>query len=82
MSHEINLIALNLIFEGENTVISNSVSPVSGKLGLAQVLHTLNTSDLLLMDQHQYLLQHCIDRFFFLCHYYALGPLSKNFIDM
>ena len=39
-----------------------SMSPVSGKLGLAPVLHTLNTDDLVLSDQHQYLMQHCIEK--------------------
>ena len=40
-----------------------SVSPVSGKFGLAaSVSHTLNTVDLVLRDQRQYLLQHCIER--------------------
>ena len=43
-----------------------SVSPVSGKLGLALVSHTLNIGDLVLRDQHRYLLQHCIDRLGFL----------------
>ena len=35
---------------------ATSVSPVSGKLGLAPVSYTLNTGDLVLRDQHQYLL--------------------------
>ena len=39
-----------------------SMSPVSGKLGLAPVSHTLNTDDLVLSDQHQYLMQHCIEK--------------------
>ena len=39
-----------------------SVSPISDKLGLAPISHTLNTGDLVLRDQHQYLLQHCIER--------------------
>ena len=43
-----------------------SVFPVSGKLGLAPVWHTLNTGDLVLRDQH----------------YYALDPLSQIVIDM
>ena len=34
-----------------------SVPPVSGKLGLAPVSHTLSTGDLVQRDQHQYLLQ-------------------------
>ena len=39
-----------------------SVFPASGKFGQAPVLHTLNDSfDLVLRDQHQYLLQHCIE---------------------
>ena len=60
-----------------------SVSRVSGKLGLAPVSHFLNTGDLVLRDQHQYLLQHCIARLgVSWCHYYALDPLSKNVIDM
>ena len=45
-----------------------SVSRVNGKLGLAPVLHTLNTGDLVLRDQHQYLLQHCIVRLGVSCH--------------
>ena len=63
-----------------------SVSPVSGKLGLAPVSHTLNytqSGDLVLRDQHQYLMQHCIEKLgVSLCHYYALDPLSKIVIDM
>ena len=43
-----------------------SVSPVSGKLGLAMVSHSLNTGELVLRDQHQYLMQHCIERLEFL----------------
>ena len=39
-----------------------SESQVSGKLGLAPVWHTLNTGDLVLRDQHQYLMQHCIEK--------------------
>ena len=39
-----------------------SVSPVSGKFGLASVSHSLNTVNLVLRDQRQYLLQHCIER--------------------
>ena len=31
-----------------------SVSPISGKLGLAPVSHTLNTGVLVLRDQHQF----------------------------
>ena len=55
------------------------MSPVSGKLGLAPVSHTLNTGILVLRDQHRYLLQHCIERLGVSgCHYYALDPLSKN----
>ena len=34
-----------------------SLSLVSGKLGLSPVLHTLNTGDLVLSDQHQYLMR-------------------------
>ena len=61
------------------------MSPFSSKLGQALVSHTLNIGDLVLRDQHLYLLQHCIERLgggggsF---HYYALDPLSKNVIDM
>ena len=53
-----------------------SVSLVSGKLGLVSVSHTLNNScDLVLRDQHRYLLQHCIERLgVSWCHYYALDP--------
>ena len=48
-------------FEDENA-FSNECVPASGKLGLAPVLYTLNNSfDLVLRDQHQYLLQHCIE---------------------
>ena len=40
-----------------------SVAPISGKLGLAQVLHTLNNSgDLVLRDQPRYLMQRYIER--------------------
>ena len=75
MSHEINLIALNITFRRWEAFIS------SGKLGLAPVLHTLNAGDLVLRDQHQYLLQHCIG--VSLCHYYALDPLSDvKTVDM
>ena len=43
------------------------MSPVSGKLGLAPVSHTLNNScDLVLRDQHRCLLQHCIESVGFL----------------
>ena len=62
-----------------------SMSPVSGKLGPAvpAVSQTLNTGDLVLRGQHQYLLKHCIERLgVSLFHYYTLDPLSKNFIDM
>ena len=60
-----------------------SVSPVSSKLSLAPVSHTLNTGDLGLRDKHQYLLQHCMEMLgFSCCHYYALDPLSKIVIDM
>ena len=60
-----------------------SVSPVSGKLGIAPVSNTLNTGDLVLREQHQYLLQHCTERLgVFLCRYYALDPLSKNVLDI
>ena len=61
-----------------------SVSPASGKLGLAPVSHTLNNSfDLVLRDQHRYLLQHCIEGLgVSFCHYYALDHLSKDVIDM
>ena len=52
-----------------------SVSPVSSKLGLAPVLHTLNNScDLVLRDQHQYLLQHCIIRLGYLHALLCVGP--------
>ena len=53
-----------------------SVSPVSGKLGLAPVSHTLNTctGDLVLRDQHQYLLQHWIERLGFLDAIIILCP--------
>ena len=34
-----------------------NVSPVSSKLGLAPVSHTLNTGDLVLRDQHQFLME-------------------------
>ena len=54
-----------------------SVSPVSGKLGLAPVSHTLNIGDLV-RDQHQYLPHYCIEKL----DYYALDPLSKIVIDM
>ena len=53
-----------------------SVSPVSGELGLSTVSHTLNTGDLVLMDQHQYVMQYCIKKLeVSSCHYYALDPL-------
>ena len=79
MSHEINLIALNITFRTSVT----SVSPVCGKLGLALVWHTLNTGDLVLRDQHQYLMQHCIEKLGVSGHhYYALDPLSKIVKDM
>ena len=39
-----------------------SVPPVSEKLRLAQVSHTLNIGDLVLRDQHHYLMQHCIEK--------------------
>ena len=84
MSHEINLIALTSYF-GKMRMPSavTSMSPVSGKLGLAPVSHAVNTGDLVLRDQHQYLLQHCIERLgVSWCHYYALDSLSKNVIDM
>ena len=60
MSHEINLIALNITFRRWEA------SSVADKLGLAPVLHTLNAGDLVLRDQHQYLLQHCIEKLGFL----------------
>ena len=64
-------------------LLVTSMSPVSGKLGLALVSQTLNTGDLVLRDQPQYLLQHCIERLgVSWCHYYALDPLSKLVIDM
>ena len=60
-----------------------SVSPVSGKLGLALVSHTLNTGDYVLRDQHRYLMQHCIERLVVSrCHYYALDPMSKLVINV
>ena len=60
-----------------------SVSPVSSKLGLALVSHILNIGDLVLRDQHQYLMQQCIERQgVSWCHYYALDPLSQIVIDM
>ena len=61
-----------------------SVFPASGKLGLAAVSHTLNDSiDLVLRDQHQYLLQHCIEGLgVSCCHNYALDSLPKDVIDM
>ena len=60
-----------------------SVSPVSSKLSLAPVSHTLHIGDLVLSDQHQYLLQHSMERLgFSCCHYYVLDPLSKIVIDM
>ena len=44
-----------------------NVSQVRGKLGLAPVSHTLNNScDLVLRNQHRYLLQHCIEGWGFL----------------
>ena len=56
-----------------------SVSQVSGKLGLAPVLHTLNTGDLVLRDQHQYLLQHCIERLArFLMPLLCVGPSAQK----
>ena len=58
------------------------VSPVSSKLRLAPVSHTLNIGDLVLRNQHLYLLQHCTERLWGSFHYYALGPLSKNVRDM
>ena len=61
-----------------------SVSSASGKLGLAPVSHTVNNSfDLVLRDQHQYLLQHYIEGLGVSeCHYYALDPLSKDVTDI
>ena len=60
-----------------------SVSPVNGKLGLSPVSHTMNTGDLVLKDQHQYLMQHCIEKLgASWCHYYVLDPLSRIVIDM
>ena len=58
-----------------------SMSPVSGKLGLAPVLHTLNTDDLVLSDQHQYLMQHCIEKLGggeFLMPLLCVGPSVQN----
>ena len=51
-----------------------SVSPVSGKLGLVPVSHILNTGDLVLRDQHQYHLQHCIEWLGFLDANLCVGP--------
>ena len=79
MSHEINLVALKMRMPSSVT----SVFPVSGKLRLSAVSHTLDTGDLVLRDQHQYLMQHCIEKLgVSWCHYYALDPLSKIVIDM
>ena len=51
-----------------------SVSPVSIKSGIASVLHTLKTGDLVLRDQHQYLMQHCNEKLPLLCD----GPSVQN----
>ena len=72
MSHEINLIALTSHFEDEKCVLSQRKGRTSTGL------HTLTTGDLVLRDQHQYLMQHCIEKLgVSLCHYYAFDPLSK-----
>ena len=56
-----------------------SVSPVSGKFGLAPVWHTLNTGSLVLRDQHQYHLQYCIERLgFFLMPLLCVGPSVRK----
>ena len=56
-----------------------SVSLVSGKLGLSPVSHTLNTGDLVLRDQHQYLMQHCIEKLGdFLMPLLCVGPSVQN----
>ena len=56
-----------------------SVSKVSGKLGLAPVSHTLNTGDSVLRDQHQYLLQHYIERrAVFLMPLLCVGPFVQK----
>ena len=52
-----------------------SVSPVSNKLGLAPVSRALNTGDLVLKDQHQYLMQYCIEKLgVFLIPSLCVGP--------
>ena len=56
-----------------------SVSPVSGKLGLSPVSHTLNTGDLVLRDPQQYLMQQCIERLWVSwCHFLCVGPSVQN----
>ena len=62
MSHEINLIALTSHFADENTFISNECVPSQWQIRTITCLHTLNTRDLVLRDQHQYLMQHCIEK--------------------
>ena len=56
-----------------------SVFQVSGKLGLAPDPHTLNTGDLLLRDQHQYLMQHYIENLgVFLTPLLCVRPSVQN----
>ena len=83
MSHEINLISLNITFRRWECLQQLVCpGPASGKLWLAPVWHTLNNSfDLVQRDQH--LLQNCIEGLgVSWCHFYALDPLSKDVTDM